>query len=160
MSHSDIEIFPIEPGDKRLSQVAELFRELYASEMEFGLSLPLVEGGEFLWIKSVEKILGKYAQIIVAVDAGMIVGFSYGSIRITPPYFGAKAIGYWEAMMLRKPYRKRGIGDEMTRQLMNWWRSRKVCLFEGERLVNNCNAERNFERLGFKIELVKYRREA
>lgn len=160
MSGPEVKIYPIKPGDDRLPQVAELFRELYESEQEFGLTLPLVEGGELMWIKSVEKILGRYAQIVVADDSGTIVGFSYGSIRIAPPHFGGTVIGYWEAMILRKEYRKRGIGDEMTRQLMDWWRSRKATVFEGERLVANVNAERNYERLGFIKELVKYRRPA
>lgn len=157
---NEIEVFPIQPGDHRLIQVAELFRQLYVSEAAFGVSLPLVPDGEKFWLKSIESKLGKFAQIVVAADEEKIAGFSYGSIKITPPYFGSKVVGYWEAMILLPEYRGRGLGDRMTRMLEDWYRSRNAVIFEGERLIANKMAAGNFERLGYKEELVKYRKPA
>lgn len=156
----NIKICPIYSEDPLLSQVEELFKQLYDSEADFGISIKLVDNGEKLWRNSIEKMLGKFVQIIVAMDNNTVVGFSYGSIRLMPAYFGGIKVGYWEGMIIRPQYRKMGLGDLMTKQLMDWWREKGVTVFEGERLIVNENAKNNFERLGFKQELVKHRRMA
>jgi len=155
-----IKIFPVLPGDPRLDQIEILFKQLYKSESEFGVSVRLIEGGEKIWRRTIEKMLGKYAQIIVAAEEDKICGFSYGSLRMMPACFGGIVIGYWEAMIIKPEYRKLGLGDQMTLQLMDWWREKGAVIFEGERLITNYNAARNFDRLGFKQELIRYRRKA
>jgi GNAT superfamily N-acetyltransferase len=154
----NIRIFPIAAGDPGMNQVEQLFRQLYDSEKEHGVSVELIEGGEKIWRKSIEKLLGRFAQIIVAADGDVIAGFSYGSIRMMPAYFGGIITGYWEAMIIRPEYRKLGLGDKMTCQLIEWWREKGAVVLEGERLITNESARKNFERLGFKNELIKYRR--
>lgn len=139
-------------------QVASLFRLLYDGEAILGISFPLVEGGEFLWLKAMQKGLGRFTQIILAVDDDHVVGYSAGSVKILPAWYGSKIVGYWDSMYLAPQYRGRGIGDSMTKELMNWWLTRNVEVFEGERQIVNTNAAGNYERLGFKAELVKYRR--
>lgn len=141
-------------------QVAALFRSLYDGEAEFGISLPLIEGGEYLWLKAMQQGLGRFTQIVLAVEEENVVGYSAGAVKILPSWYGSKIVGYWDSMYLLSAYRGRGLGDAMTRELMLWWRSRNATVFEGERQISNSNAVGNYERLGFKAELVKYRRSA
>lgn len=157
---AEIKIFPVQPGDPKMDQVEQLFRLLYDSESSLGVSIKLAADGEKVWRRTVEKSLGRFAQIIVACDGDIVAGFSYGSIRMLPAYFGNLIMGFWEGMIIRPEYRKMGLGDKMTLQLIDWWKEKGAVLFEGERLMINENASANFERLGFKIELVKYRRPA
>ena len=154
------EIFAIEANDPRMIQVEQLYKDLYDSEKEFGVSITLVEGGEKIWRKSIEKLLGKFAQIIVVSHGEEIVGLCYGSIRMLPAYFGSIKSGYLEAIIIKPEHRKKGLGDEMIKQLMNWWLANNVVVFEVERLVTNENSAKNWERCGFKKELIKYRRPA
>jgi ribosomal protein S18 acetylase RimI-like enzyme len=155
-----IEIFPILPEDPRLDQVAELFRQLYDSEADLGTSIKLVEGGEKIWRRTIEKMLGKFAQIIIAADGNTVAGFIYGSIRITPVYFGGLIVGYLDAILVQPEYRKMGIANQMMLQLMDWWKEKDATIFEVERLIVNENAARQYEKLGFKEELVKHRKKA
>jgi GNAT superfamily N-acetyltransferase len=158
--NENISISPLILGDNRLDQVEALFRTLYDSEKNFGVTITLIEGGEKIWRKNIEKVLGKFVQIIVATEGDIVVGFSYGSIKMLPSYFGGILTGYWEAMFVKPEYRNMGLSDRMTMQLINWWMERGVSVYEGERLIANEYASRSFERLGFKKELIKYRRKA
>ncbi len=140
-----------------LERVAFMYKLLYDGERELGLSLPLIEGGEWLWYAAMKKSLGKYSEIVIAVDSNQAIGYSAGIIKITAPWYGSRIVGYWDSMYIMEDYRGMGLGDKMTKLLIGWWRSRKAEVIEGERLVVNKSAKGHYERLGFKEELLKYR---
>jgi GNAT superfamily N-acetyltransferase len=158
MNYETVDVHYIQNNKSDLNQVAELFCKLYNGEKELGISIPLIEKGELMWIETMKKGLGKFTQIVVAEDKGRIVGFIAGFIKIMPPYFGSVLVGYYDSIYVLSDYRKRGISDRLTLMLINWWLEKKVKVFEVERMLVNEKAARSFERLGFKPELLKYRR--
>ncbi|WP_040247633.1 GNAT family N-acetyltransferase [Psychroserpens mesophilus] len=155
---ANYEVFAIEANDPRMSQVEQLYKDLYDLEKEFGVSITLVEDGEKIWRKSIEKVLGKFAQIIVVSLGEEIVGLCYGNIKMLPAYFGSIKSGYLDAIIIKAEHRKKGLGDQMIQQLIDWWVANDVVVFEVERQITNENSAKNWERFGFKKELIRYRK--
>ncbi len=145
-------------SENELAQISTLYRDLNVLQAKAGMSIRLVKGGEHIWMHSMRRLLGKYSQIIIAEHNDAVVGFSAGVIRILPPYYGSVVIGFWDSMYILKEYRGRGLGDQMTRLLLEWWANKGAVLVEGERLCVNENAKGNYERLGFHEEVIKYRK--
>lgn len=156
---NNIDIFAMQPDDPRFCQVEDLFRELYIQEEQLGESIPLVKNGEHLWGKTLNRMLGKTTSIIVAVDlsTSLVVGFIWGTLKMTPSYFGGERYGLWECYSVKKDYQRQGIATKMISQLFDWFRSKKIHLVEVERVITNDNSITIFNRFEMKEEIVKYR---
>jgi len=158
MKNPDLCIRNTNGSETELAQVAALYRDFNLLHAEMGMSIHLVEGGERLWVDSMRKLLGRYAQIIVAEHEKKIVGYSAGVLRVLPPYYGSIVIGYWDSVYIEKEYRRMGLGDGMMGMLLDWWRGKGAVLAEGERLSVNEKVKGNYQRSGFHEEIVKYRK--
>lgn len=136
-------------------KVRHLFREMYDFMSDKGLSLPLAQNGEELWLNSVKGSLGKLNIIFVAEENGEIIGFSAGNVRLAPNYLGNKKIGYVSHVYVEPAHRKKKLGDDLARNLEEWFRKKKVDFIELEVLQENHVAKRFWEKLGFEQDYLK-----
>ena len=91
----DIEIIEVDKNSLYLNQVEHLFAELYEYLNTAGLMVPLVAGGEKLWRKSLEKVIGgRFGILVIAVKNDNVIGFAHGVARFSPSYLGGQQVGF------------------------------------------------------------------
>lgn len=155
---SGIEIREIGFANPLLDQVEGLFLQLYDFMARTGLMMPLVEGGQGLWRKSVEKGLGRFGCLLVALQKDTVVGFAHGMIRFVPEYLGGYKVGYITHTFVSPNSRGRGLGRKMVSELEKWFSDRDVHSVEVQVLSQNDQAAGFWEELGFEKELIQLRR--
>jgi len=109
--------------------------------------------------KYVKKLIrSKNALVLVAEVNGKIVGTMYGSIKKRPPVMKVKKFGHLGDAFILKKYRKRGIGGKLTKELMKWFKSKRVEFVELEVDVRNKIGLKSWKRLGFKSFMIKMKK--
>src|SRR5690606_13595850 len=121
-----IDILELERDDPLLDQVERLFVDFYASMAEQGWVLPLVEGGEKIGRRSIEKTLGKLAVLVVAVADKRVLGFAQGVLGGEPTYLGGQRLGVVTHIYLVPEGRSKGVSRRMVKQLEVWFRQKDV----------------------------------
>jgi len=85
--------------------------------------------------KTIEKIYYNYYRkmfknknslFLVAEEEGKIIGYCLGEIFRPKKVCKYEIAGYISDMYILKGYRKMGIGQELVKELMKWFRSRKI----------------------------------
>jgi ribosomal protein S18 acetylase RimI-like enzyme len=141
--------------DALYDRVAYLFSEMYKYMNTKGLVYKLTNNGEFLWINTIKKSLGKLNMITVATHEEAIVGFAAGNIRLLPNYLGNKKVGYISHVFVIDSYKKKNIGRKLVSELENWFADKSVNTIELEVLVNNNSALQFWESLGYKSDNLR-----
>ena len=86
--------------------------------------------------------------VLVAMDKGKVIGFSLSEIRGTKVYKLEK-FGAIDTMAVTSVYRRRGIGEAMLREILNWFRSRNIDRIELEVLAKNQVSNSFWTKQGF-----------
>jgi ribosomal protein S18 acetylase RimI-like enzyme len=141
-----------------LSQTEKLFLELFEYLENTGITLPLINKGEKLWMTSVKNTIGKYSVLKAALDNNDMIGFSHGIVKFLPDYLGGYKVGMISHFYVSATYRNKGIGGQLCRETLNWLRMQNVSSVEVEVTGFNSNAGIFWSRNGFKHELVQFRR--
>lgn len=141
--------------DDLYNRVAYLFSEMYKYMDTKGLVYKLTNNGEFLWINTIKKSLGKLNMIAVATHEETIVGFAAGNIRLLPNYLGNTKVGYISHVFVIDSYKKKNIGRKLVSELENWFADKSVNTIELEVLVNNNSALQFWETLGYKSDNLR-----
>jgi len=131
------------------NRVAYLFSEMHDYMDDKGLVNKLVDNGEYLWINTVKRTLGKFNVIVVAIQEGLIVGFAAGNIRVLPNYLGNKKVGYISHMFVSDKYKNKNIGNKLLEKLEDWFSEKSVQHIELEVLIQNEAACRFWKKKGF-----------
>ena len=158
---SGIKIIRVTAADKKkLLQVQHLFDELYSyiKKTEKNLMLPPEKNASEIWGESVQKILGRFGELIVAVENATVIGFAAGVLRLTPDYLGGKKVGYITFFFVSPSARKKNIGKKMLVKLENQFRDKKVHSIELQITYNNTDGQAFWKAMGYKNELVQLRK--
>jgi len=135
--------------DNIYNRVAYLFSEMYKYMDTKGLVHKLADNGEFLWINTIKKSLGKLNMIVIATDEETIVGFAAGNIRLLPNYLGNKKVGYISHVFVIDSYKKQHIGKKLVTELENFFIEKSVNIIELEVLIDNNSARHFWEKMEF-----------
>jgi len=136
---------------------ARLVREHHAMDPDRFLIFDHIEEGYAAYLGS--EIRKKRSLVLVAEDAGSIVGYAYG--RIEPRDWNAlrERCGVLHDVYVDEAVRHRGVGarlvDEMVKRLGALGAPRVILMTA----VQNTNAHRLFERLGFRATMLEMTRE-
>ena len=158
---SVVKIIPVTTNDKHfLLQVQDLFNELYnyIGATENPLMLPPEKNAAEMWTDSVEKILGRFGKLIVAVENDTVIGFAAGLLRFTPDYLGTKKVGYITFFYVSTVARKKNIGKKMLIELENWFKDKKVHSIELQVTFNNTIGQAFWKKMGYKNEVIQLRK--
>ena len=156
-----VKIVHVSSGDKLfLPGVQELFNELYdyIGETEKNLMLPPEKNASKMWIASIEKILGRFGELIVAVENDTVVGFAAGLLRFTPDLLGAKKVGYITYFYVTPAARKKNIAKKMLAELENWFREKNVHSIELQVTFNNTTGQGFWKAMGYQHEVIQLRK--
>jgi GNAT superfamily N-acetyltransferase len=123
-----------------------------------GMLLPFAVDGEKLWRASMEKTMGRFARLIVAIEEEKAVGFAHGTVRFAPDFLSGVKVGFIHHVYVVSTVRSKGIGARMIQELEEWFREQDVHSYELQVLCENIPGIAFWEKLGYKKELLQMRK--
>lgn len=105
-----------------------------------------------------KNLKSKKVILFIALDKGKAVGFIGGEIEKAYTFWRFKEAGYLFQLYVIPSYRRRGVGKELTKTILNWFKKRKIKWIKLHVYANNPRAHSLYKKLGFKdfmIELKK-----
>jgi len=75
--------------------------------------------------------------VLVALDRGRVVGYSYSLIIDPSDLMKRKKYGYVHDVFITKDYRRRGIGEKMYEEILKWFHSQNIDCVELQVIVKN-----------------------
>jgi len=146
-------------GDRDIQAVARLQLKLMEEHVQAGDHyLAIAPGASGKWVRYIKKMLRQGKSILlVAEDNEKIVGYIFGYIKDGPPIFREKCAGYISDMYVLPTLRKRGVGQQLLHQALDFFRAAGLEACELHASVWNAGALEFYRRLGFKDVMVKLR---
>lgn len=153
----EIKIRPLSSTEENetYDEVAFLFSEMYQYMNKVGLNQKLISNGEFLWINTIKKFIGKLNMVITATHEDKMVGFAAGNIRLSPNYLGNEKIGYISHVFVNDNYKRQSIGNKLLAELEICFIDRSVNRIELEVLTENKSAYKFWEKMGYKLDNLR-----
>jgi len=159
LSQSQVVVRPCQPADLPAvgKLAARLVREHHAMDPERFLIFDHIEEGYAAYLGSEMK--KKRSLVLVAADSDGILGYAYG--RIEPRDWNAlrESCGVLHDVYVDERGRRRGVGarlvEEMVKRLGALGAPRVVLMTA----VQNANAHRLFQRLGFRTTMLEMTKE-
>ena len=87
--------------------------------------------------------------VLVALDGVRVVGYSLSEIQEPPKGLQREKFGYVSHLAVTADYRRKGTGDIMLGEIMNWFHSRNVDRIELEITTQNQAARSFWKKHGF-----------
>ena len=88
-------------------------------------------------------------HVLVAEMDGQVVGYLQGSVETCPPVLVTRRYGNVHDMAVTETFRRRGVGRELVRQALSWFRSQGVTRFEVSMSIHNRTAKAFWQSMGF-----------
>ena len=73
-----------------------------------------------------EQIASEDAQILVAVEDGSVLGYCMAQIAKYPPVFERERYGFITDLVVTASQRRKGIGEQLLLETMNWFNTKAV----------------------------------
>lgn len=140
--------------------INDLFARMYSRMDEMGLVLPLCEDGTEKWLKTAKNTSGKFGLVILVKVDDKAAGFAHGMIRFLPDYLGGFPVGSITHVYVDEEARRSGIGGDLVHILEEWFRLKKVHSVELQVITGNPVAREFWQKLGYREELLQYRKES
>lgn len=157
-SQAGPEIQRLAKNSPEWQQVPALMKEMFQGFAGQGLRLPLVEGGEKLWLQALERLPESVFLILGASVAGQLVGFASAHCKMLPAHLGGGMVGEISYVYVKPEARRHGLAGLMVAQMEDWLKSSKVRSIEIQVLTGNEAALAFWRRIGFADELVQMRK--
>ena len=98
-------------------------------------------------------------RVLIALDGETIVGFIAGKIEHRPPVFAITEKGEINSVFVTTPHRRRGIGGQLLRRMLNWFTEQGIEYVELSVDVKNTASANVWRSHGFEPwQLVMNRR--
>lgn len=98
---------------------------------------------------------GESSTVLVAQDAGVLVGSGYARIKESKVHLTHDFHAYLGFMYVASSHRGQGINQLIIRALIGWGKTRGMQEFYLEAYADNSSALKAYEKLGFKASLVE-----
>lgn len=146
--------------DRKFESVFKLFIDLFTYMESNGLMVKLAEDGAAQWGRFIKRTLNKTGKLLIAADNERIIGFAYGTIRITPEYLGGKKIGYIQYVFVEEGYRRENVGQKLVDELEAWFVEKQVDILELEVLTQSQAAMKFWDKNGYENEFLRMTKKA
>lgn len=135
-----------------------LFKDMFAHFATTGVRLPLVDGGEHLWIKSIEALPEKVFYVAGVIENQMLQGFITGQMKLLPAFLGGGWVGEVSYLYVLPAARQRGLAAGLAGAATEWFRERGARSIELQVLTDNTGAQAFWRTQDFQPELTQFRR--
>ena len=154
-----IEIRAARPDD--IDGLVDLWKELAKTHERLDSRFKLVEKAEDIWRKHILSVISNQdCRVLVAVEAGALVGYINGVIGSMSPIFLQRAHGNIDDLYVAKTHRRRGIATKLLEELLGWFCSRGITRYQTSFSVRNPEAEAFWRSAGFQESMRKVTRTA
>jgi ribosomal protein S18 acetylase RimI-like enzyme len=93
----------------------------------------------------------KDSNLLVAVD-DMVIGYILGYKELLSPVYYHREYGYISDLAVDKKSRKKGIGKELTKEILKWFKSKNLTIVRLKAHTKNTIAIKAYQHMGFKEE--------
>jgi ribosomal protein S18 acetylase RimI-like enzyme len=140
--------------EAKIDDVHKIFN-LIDKLMDYHLKLDdyykLLSSSEDIYKEYFENLIKSDNSLVLVVeDNGVIVGFLAGKIENRPPVFEVKRRGWIDSIFVLEDYRVQGIGKELTRKMLEWFKRRGISYVELSVDSRNEIGQEVWKTLGFK----------
>ena len=143
-----MEITPARAQD--IDAILDLWGELAAFHADLDPAFTPAAGWRAAYAGYLATLLGRPdARVLVAHQEGRIVGYGVARITFLPPFFAERRRGFIQDVFTNQGYRRRGISRRLVSDLLAWLREETVATVELTVAINNKEAIRLWESLGF-----------
>ncbi|MBU1179302.1 GNAT family N-acetyltransferase [Patescibacteria group bacterium] len=105
------------------------------------------------------QIKNKNIKMLIAEDGGKIIGRIIGVITKAPSYVTPKKIGEIDDVFIKKNYRRKGIGKKLFKELLKWFKIKKIKHIELSVDARNKIGVNAWKKFGFYDYRVKMRKD-
>lgn len=132
--------------------LVEYYENLNTYFYSMGYRLPHPENVGEVWLDSFRRTLGRFSNVFIAELDGRVVGFMLCRLKRVPSYMGGVMVGELSDMWIDASARRMGIGDQLSRQAIDWMRQQGAHSIEIQVLKDNEASWKLYERMGFQLE--------
>jgi GNAT superfamily N-acetyltransferase len=118
---------------------------------------PTLKPGDLEYYNLEAMLTEPQVQLVVAEDAGRVVGSGYARIEQAKPYLKHQQHAYLGFMYVHPDYRGRGVNTQILEALRQWAASQGVTEMRLEVYFENQVARRAYEKFGFSNHLLEMR---
>ena len=155
---TDVTVRRLERADAAiLDQVERQFVMMYEYMNAHGLLMRLAPEGEKRWRRSVERALGRFSTLAVAMSGDTVAGFAHGAIAMVPDYLGGGVVAQVNHVFVDEGFRGLKLTTRMIDVLTEWFVEKHAASIELQVLHGNEHAIEVWEHLGFRRELHQLR---
>ncbi len=104
-----------------------------------------------------QAISSRSSAGFVAVAGREIIGYTVASLRKRPDFYKERTIGHVSALMVKRGWRRKGIGREMMKAVTRFFRKRGVRWFTLSTSVRNRKALAFYKSIGMeklRLEMI------
>ncbi len=143
-----------------VAQLLSLWKELAEFHANLVPEFALVPGSEESMSNHYVELIAKEThRIFVADDSGTLIGFASGMVKENPPQFAVRQVGYIEDVVVTARLRRCGVGERLTRALIDWFRERDVHIVHLSAAAGNPVSQAFWRKMGFGDYMVRMRKE-
>lgn len=152
-----MEITPARAQD--IDSILDLWGELAAFHADLDPAFTPAAGWRPAYAGYLATILDRPdARILVARRDERIIGYGVARITFLPPFFAERRRGFIQDVFTEEGYRRRGVAGRLVAELLAWLRAETVTTVELTVAINNADAIRLWERLGFHPYMQHFKR--
>jgi GNAT superfamily N-acetyltransferase len=138
-----------------LPRIESMWVALYNNQREQRMLVEVPPNGFESWSSSMSVAFDRFTSLFIAEYEGELIGFLAGRIRVMPPYFGGKAVGFLSEIFILPQHRKRGIARRLMLAGLEWCKTQQVNRVEAQVLMDNKASRGMCADLGAVEELVQ-----
>ena len=121
----------IKARESHLTGIIDAWEEFTRFHEPYDPRFPMkdnVREGYHIYIKGLIK--AEDTLVLVALDNGKVVGYSIAAVRKSSPGFKREKYGHIEEMAVTAAYRRKGIGTQLLKKILAWFRTQNLDMIE------------------------------
>lgn len=144
---------------KDVDEIVELWKYMMDFHGEIHSYFKPSQNGDKNFRVFLKKQIGSSnAVVLVAEDNGKIIGFCLGLIMEYPPVFVHRRKGHINDMVVAENYQKKGVGEELLFNTINWFKQVGIAHVELDVAKGNEIADAFYRKNGFEVIMQRFLR--
>ena len=139
--------------------LVRLWQDLATSHEKLDPRFKLAGNARATWREHILSVMGNQdCRVLVGVVDGVVVGYINGSIRRGSPIFLNRTYGNVDDLYVARSHRRLGIATRLIEELLDWFGSRGITMYQTSFSVRNPEAEAFWRSVGFQESMKKVTR--
>lgn len=113
--------------DSHVPEIVEIWKEFMDFHKDIDSVFTRSEDGHVTFGKFVRGLIeSDDSQVLVALDKGRVVAYSFSRIAERPPVYQDEKYGLISDMAVKSTHRRKGVGEQLLAKIYEWFESRKM----------------------------------